>query len=146
MEKVAEMLIKLNLLNSRGTIIYLILAFVVLAVLISGIAKRLFYLTSIGVFLGLVCGAMFMLKVSLVDNNGLQFESVRVVNSSGQSLNYADIEKIEIRSKNRRLALVGKDGTEMVLKVDSSYAKALKTALENLGGIVSEEIEQSIEE
>ena len=144
MDKVAEMLIKLNMLNSRGTIIYLILAFVVLAILIAGIAKKLFYMTVMGVFLGLICGSMFMLKVSLVDNNGLQFEAVRIVDSKGHSINYEDIDKIEIRSKNKRIALVGKDGTEMVLKVDSSYAKALKQALENLGNITS--VEEDAEE
>lgn len=144
MDKVAEMLIKLNMLNSRGTIIYLILAFVVLAILIAGVAKKLFYMTVMGVFLGLICGSMFMLKVSLVDNNGLQFEAVRIVDSKGHSLNYEDIDKIEIRSKNKRIALVGKDGTEMVLKVDSSYAKALKQALENLGNITA--VEEDVEE
>lgn len=137
MNMIAELLIKLNLLNSRGSIIYLILAFVVLAILISGFAKKMISIIITGSVLALICGGMFMMKVNLVDNNGLQFEPSRVINAQGKSLNYTDIDKIEIRSNGRRLALVSKTGEEIELKVESNYSKPLKAALEKLGGVTA---------
>lgn len=143
MEFVAELLIKLNLLNSRGSIVYLILVFVVLAILISGIAKKMISIIVTGAVLGVICFMMFMMKVNLVDNNGLQFEPSRVISAEGKSINYSDIEKIEVRNSGKKLAILSKDGDEIVLRVESNYSKPLKAALEKLGDTASSVVEEN---
>jgi hypothetical protein len=130
MEKVIELLINANLLTSRSNFIYLVVGFIIVAFLIIGFAKKMISIIITSVLCLCIFGSLYMVKVSVVDNNGLQFESTGIATSTGDFLRYDEIKSVDVRNSNTKLVLVGKDGEEVSLKIDASKAKALKGAID----------------
>lgn len=132
MQKVIELLIESNLLNSESTFLYLVIGFFILAFLIIGLAKKAISLIITGAICLVLFGSLFMVKVSVVDNNGIQFQNNGIVTSSGDYIEYTDIGNVMIRDNNKIVLVSDEDGEEVILKVDSSHAKALQGAIETV--------------
>lgn len=131
MQKVIELLIETNLLNSDSTMLYLIIGFFIIAFLVIGLAKKMISIIITSAICLLLFGSLFMVKVSVVDNNGVQFQN-NGITASGEYIKYTDISDVMIRDNNKIVLVSEEDGEEIVLNVDSSHAKALQGAIEKV--------------
>lgn len=105
-----------------------------ITLLVISLAKKLIHAVIIfGCFI-IILGSAFFVKLSVLDNNGVQLEKTRIV-TINDSMNYADIESVYLRDNNK-VILQDKNGDEMILNVDSKYANTIKSVLD---GIIKKE-------
>lgn len=142
MDAVLNLLGKYGLIGPDSNMILLICFILIIALLVISFAKKLIHciiLFSIGV---VILGGALFVKTSIIDANGINLEKTRIVSSSGDSMNYADISKVYLRDGNK-VVLQDISGDELVLKVDKQYANTIKSVLE--GVIENNDIEREKE-
>ena len=131
MQALIEFLISCNLLNSDSTMLYLVIGFFIIGFLIIGLAKKLVSIIITSIVCLVIFGSLFMVKVSVVDNNGVQFQNNGIMTSAGDYIEYKEIRNVMLRDNNK-IVLSDESGEELILKVDSSHAKALQGAIEKV--------------